>query len=43
MPCRHIEEVTGKEIFNLLLNRSGLNAKILVGGTVRVGDAAEPA
>lgn len=43
VPCRHIEEVTGKEIFNLLLNRSGLNARILVGGTVRVGDAVEPA
>lgn len=43
VPCRHIEEVTGKEIFNLLLNRSGLNAKILVGGTVRLGDVIEPA
>ncbi len=43
VPCRHIEEVTGKEVFNLLLNRSGLNAKILVGGTARVGDAIEPA
>ncbi len=39
VPCRHIEEVTGKEIFNLLLNRSGLNARILVGGLVEVGDA----
>lgn len=43
VPCRHIEEVTGKEVFNLLLNRSGLNARILVGGTVCMGDAVEPA
>ncbi|MCJ2071343.1 MOSC domain-containing protein [Methylobacterium sp. J-030] len=38
VPCRHIEEITGKEIFNLILNRSGLNARILVGGIVRTGD-----
>ena len=41
-PCRHIEEITGKEIFNVLINRSGLNAKILCGGTIRVGDAVTP-
>ena len=39
IPCRHIEEITGKPIFDPLINRSGLNCKILKGGTVRVGDA----
>jgi MOSC domain-containing protein YiiM len=38
IPCRHIEEITGKAIFDPLINRSGLNCKILKGGTVRVGD-----
>src|SRR6201995_152806 len=38
IPCRHIEEITGKAIFDPLINRSGLNCKILQGGTVRVGD-----
>ncbi|HVG46610.1 MAG TPA: MOSC domain-containing protein [Rubellimicrobium sp.] len=37
-PCRHIEEVTGKQVFDLLLNRSGLNCRILQGGGIRVQD-----
>lgn len=37
-PCRHIEEILSKPVFDPLINRSGLNCKILVGGTVRVGD-----
>lgn len=41
-PCRHIEQITGLEIFNPLLNRSGLHARILVGGDVFTGDAVEP-
>ena len=39
IPCRHIEEITGKAIFDPLINRSGLNCKILKGGIVRTGDA----
>ena len=39
IPCRHIEEITGKAIFDPLINRSGLNCKILKGGIVRIGDA----
>jgi len=39
IPCRHIEEITGKAICDPLINRSGLNCKILKGGIVRVGDA----
>lgn len=41
-PCRHIEQITGKEIFNPLLNRSGLHAKIILGGPVFAGDAVTP-
>lgn len=37
-PCRHLEQITGQEIFNLLLNRSGLHARILVGAVVNTGD-----
>jgi hypothetical protein len=43
IPCRHIEESTGKAIFDPLVNRSGLNCRILKGGTVRVGDILRPA
>ena len=38
VPCRHIEQITGKEIFNAMLHRSGLRARIVRGGPVRVGD-----
>ncbi|WP_407177256.1 MOSC domain-containing protein [Bradyrhizobium sp. STM 3562] len=38
IPCRHIEEITGKAIFDALINRSGLNCRIIRGGVVRVGD-----
>jgi MOSC domain-containing protein YiiM len=40
--CRHIEEILGKPVFGPLTNRSGLNCKIIAGGTVRVGDTVEP-
>src|SRR5208337_5492452 len=41
-PCKHIEEITGKAIFKLLINRSGLNCRILRGGVVRVGELVRP-
>lgn len=41
IPCRHIEEITGKAIFDPLINRSGLNCRILEGGVVRVGDTVQ--
>ena len=41
-PCRHIEEILGKAVFDPLINRSGLNCKIIVGGTVHVGDTVRP-
>ncbi len=37
-PCRHIEEILGKAVFDPLINRAGLNCKILKGGVIRVGD-----
>ncbi len=42
-PCRHIEQITGQEIFTILINRSGLHARILEGGEVRLGEAITPA
>lgn len=37
-PCRHLEEVTGKQVFSPLINRAGLNCRILRSGVVRVHD-----
>jgi MOSC domain-containing protein YiiM len=42
IPCRHIEEITGKSIFDPLINRSGLNCRILQGGVVRLDDTVRP-
>jgi MOSC domain-containing protein YiiM len=42
VPCRHIEQITGKEIFNAMVHRSGLMARVLRGGPVRVGDLIRP-
>ncbi|WP_458094501.1 MOSC domain-containing protein [Roseomonas sp. WA12] len=38
IPCRHIEEILGKPVFDPMVHRSGLNCRILEGGTLRVGD-----
>jgi len=40
-PCRHIEQITGQEIFTVLMHRCGLHARIVQGGTIRVGDMVE--
>jgi len=42
VPCRHIEEITGKPVFDPMVGRSGLNCRILKGGIVRIGDALYP-
>ena len=42
-PCRHIEEILGKAVFDPLINRSGLNCRIIEGGVVRVGDVVRAA
>ena len=42
IPCRHIEQILDKQVFDAMVHRSGLNCRILVGGTVRVGDEIRP-
>jgi MOSC domain-containing protein YiiM len=37
-PCGHLEEMTQKGIRDGLLHRGGLRARVVKGGTVRVGD-----
>jgi hypothetical protein len=37
-PCLHLQELTRPGIINDLVHRGGLNADILVGGTISVGD-----
>lgn len=41
-PCRHIEQLTGQEIFDVLINRSGLHAKIIRGGEIALGQTIQP-
>jgi MOSC domain-containing protein YiiM len=38
-PCRHLEQMTRPGIIRELAHRAGLNADVLVGGTIRIGDA----
>jgi MOSC domain-containing protein YiiM len=38
-PCRHLESLTKPGIIKGLVHRGGLNADILEGGEIRVGDA----
>jgi len=42
-PCRYLDLVTGKAACDLLTHRSGLNARIIEGGTIRPGDPIRPA
>ncbi len=39
VPCMYLENLLGKKVFKPLLNRSGLNCRIVTGGVIRVGDA----
>ncbi len=43
VPCRYLEDLLGKPVFKPMLNRSGLNCRILEGGIVRLGDPVRPA
>lgn len=43
VPCQRLVDLTGKKVFKPLINRSGLNCRILSGGTIRPGDAVLPA
>ena len=42
-PCKWLERMTGKPVYMPLMNRSGLNCRVLEGGTIRVGDPVAPA
>ncbi|HMA88311.1 MAG TPA: MOSC domain-containing protein [Burkholderiales bacterium] len=42
VPCQYLEDLLGKKVFKPLLNRSGLNCRIVTGGIVRPGDVIEP-
>jgi MOSC domain-containing protein YiiM len=37
VPCLYLENLIAKKVFKPLLNRSGLNCRIIVGGSVRPG------
>ncbi|PVA11708.1 MOSC domain-containing protein [Pelagivirga sediminicola] len=41
-PCRYLDLVTGKAVCDLLEHRSGLNCRIIEGGTIRPGDIVQP-
>jgi MOSC domain-containing protein YiiM len=41
-PCKYIEELLGLPVYTPLLNRSGLNCSIEVGGMIRKGDPIVP-
>ncbi len=42
-PCKYLDLVTGKSVCDLLIHRSGLNARIITGGTISPGDQIRPA
>ncbi len=42
VPCKYLDDLLGRPLFNPLLNRSGLNCRIIQGGTIRPGDVIEP-
>lgn len=37
IPCRYLDLVTGKSVYDVLLHRSGLNCSIIQGGEIEVG------
>jgi MOSC domain-containing protein YiiM len=42
VPCKYLQELLDRPVFRPLIHRSGLNARVVVGGVVRPGDAIEP-
>ena len=43
VPCQYLEDLVGiKSLFKSLINRSGLNCRIVTGGTIRGGDSIGP-
>lgn len=41
-PCKYLEDLVDKPVMQPLLNRSGLNARVVTGGTIRAGDTVTP-
>jgi 8-oxo-dGTP diphosphatase len=41
-PCRHLEDVTGKQLLRALVHRGGLRADLLTAGALVVGNPIEP-
>lgn len=41
-PCEYLEKLTGKPVRKPLVHRGGLRAKIIKGGSIRVGDKIAP-
>ncbi len=42
VPCQYLEDLIGKKVFKPLVNRSGLNCRIVTGGTIRPGAQIAP-
>jgi MOSC domain-containing protein YiiM len=42
VPCKYLEELLGKAVFRPLINRSGVNARVVIGGVIRPGDPVVP-
>jgi MOSC domain-containing protein len=40
-PCKHLDDILGMSLLGLLVNRAGLNAGVIRGGEVRLGDPIE--
>jgi MOSC domain-containing protein YiiM len=40
-PCSHLESLTRPGIIKELAHRAGINADIVAGGTIRVGDSVK--
>lgn len=38
VPCKYLQDLLNKKVFVPLLNRSGLNCRIIEGGTIQPGD-----
>ncbi|MEP2640404.1 MOSC domain-containing protein [Roseobacter sp.] len=41
-PCRYLDLVTDKSVYDLMHHRSGLNCSIVQGGMISVGDVIQP-
>ena len=42
VPCTYLQGLLGRPVFRPLIHRSGLNARVIVGGRIRMGDSIEP-